>query len=236
LLKRYNKVWVFGDSYTTSNYCVDAKESFWGLLAKHLNCATITNASWPGNSLESVLHNVVGLSPQYDWEHDFLVIGIPPLIRLTVFDNYKNTEYLTDTFNTTNWQNTQESLECHRGLANLKIMNVKDLAMYEDRGWTETHALREIFLLTQWLDFKNASYLIVNLSKPFDTNNIWGPSEVVLPYAKSHNKCILFDNTYYSSNLDKHKPADFDQHGWMGHHGPAGNKNFFELSVKDKLC
>ena len=31
------------------------------------------------------------------------------------------------------------------------------------------------------------------------------------------------------------KPADFDQYGWMGHHGAAGNKYFFETLVKPKL-
>ena len=34
--KTYDKLWVFGDSYTTPNYFVDAKDSFWGLTASML--------------------------------------------------------------------------------------------------------------------------------------------------------------------------------------------------------
>jgi len=183
----------------------------------------------------------VSTSHAYDWEQDFLIIGVPPLERLTIFDNYKDTEYFKTNIDVDDWTQTQEKTQYHHGLKNKKVEEFKDFTLVEDRAWTETCALRNIFLLTEWLDKNCASYLVVNLSKPFDANNHWGPSEFVLPYCTNHNKCILFKDTYYSINLYRNKPPDFDPHKWMGHHGSAGNKCFFEESIlpaleKEKNC
>jgi hypothetical protein len=236
LLKDYNKLWVFGDSYSTPDLCVSPKDSFWGLAATHLGTSEIINCSWPGNSFDSVKHMIISMQSQIDFANDFLIIGVPPLERLTVFDNFKNTRYNATCIKTDSWRAHKQQINCHTGLQVIRGDEAQKMVIYEDRAWTETQMLSTIFLLTSWLDSLNANYLIVNLSKPVDANNIWGPSEFVLPYCLAHNKCILFDNTYYSVNLDQHKPADFSQHGWMGHHGAEGNRNFFEKSIKDKLC
>jgi hypothetical protein len=241
LLKKYHKLWVFGDSFSTPDYWVEPQKSFWGLVGLYLNCDSIENLSWAGNSFDSVTHMLVGMSSQYDWQKDFFIIGVPPLERFTVFDNHKDTLYQSQVYKIPDWKVTQEKIHCHHGLENKRIEQFKDLSLVEDRSWTETRMLTSIFLLTQWLDRKNANYLIVNLSKPFDLNNQWGPSEFVLPYCNQHSKCILFDNTYYSVNYGKNKPADFDKYGWMGHHGSAGNKCFFEESIlpvleKESMC
>jgi hypothetical protein len=107
----------------------------------------------------------------------------------------------------------------------------KQLIIHNDRSWVETQVLRTIFLLTTWLDSKNANYMILNLSKDLDRDNSWGPSEFVLPYAIQHPRCILFENTYHGINLNINKPADYNDFGWNGHHGPAGNAYFFEKSL-----
>ena len=113
--------------------------------------------------------------------------------------------------------------------------------MYNNRDWTESQALRNIYFLTHWLDSKKANYLIVNLSHTLSTENARGFDVETLPYCKNHSRCVLFDNTYYSINFNIHKPADYDRYGWNGHHGPPGNKHFFEKSVlptlqRNKLC
>jgi hypothetical protein len=235
LLNVYDKLWVFGDSYTTPDYCVSPAESFWGLTASAIGANSIINCSWPGNSFDSVMHLVVSMQDEYDWDNDFFIIGIPPLERFTVFDNYKDTRYNKHTFDPGTWKSEIDEINCHCGLINLKLETVKNLVMFEDRAWTETQVLRSLFLLTTWLDTKNANYFVVNLSKPLDINNKWGPSNFVLPYCVNHNKLIGFDDTYYSVNLNVNKPADFKKHGWMGHHGPIGNNYFFEKSIKPKL-
>jgi hypothetical protein len=49
-------------------------------------------------------------------------------------------------------------------------------------------------------------------------------------------ECIVFDNTYQSINaIDQIKPADFDLYGWQGHHGPAGNRNWYNKVIKPKM-
>lgn len=234
MLKKYKRLCVWGDSYTTPDYCVAPSESFWGLAAKELNVDSIINYSWVGCSFSSIQHMLI--SQPHDWENDFLIIGIPPLERLTVFDNFKDTRYYAHSIDPATWNKSQEPINCHTGLQNIPGWEAEKMVVYSDRSWTETQVLSQLFLLTSWLESVNANYLIVNLSKPLDENNMWGPSEVVLPWAIKHPRMILFKDTYYSVNENIHKPVDFAKHGWWGHHGPAGNAHFFETSIKNKLC
>lgn len=222
---------MFGDSFTTPNFCVDAKDSFWYLAAQTVGAKRIRNCSWSGNSFDSVTHMVVSMQDQFDWNTDLLLIGIPPLWRLTIFDDYKNTQWNGLEFDLTTEIEQDFHINCHTGLKNFLVSEDKMLTIFNDRAWTETQTLRSIFLLTAWLDSKNAKYQIINLSEPLDANNIWGPSEFVLPYAQNHSNCILFKDTYQSINVNINPPADFKQYGWLGHHGPAGNRYFFEKSL-----
>jgi hypothetical protein len=242
LLKDYDKLWVFGDSYTTPTVCVAPEDSFWGLTASHCGIPTIINFSKTGNSFDSVAQILIGEQAQYNWGKDLFLIGIPPLERITVFDNYKDTEYCGQTIDTKTWQLASLQSQAHHGLIALSNYGEdKQLIIHSDRSWLETQTLRYIFLLTTWLDSKNANYMILNLSKSFDQNNMWGPSSFVLPHVMNHSRCIIFKDTYNGINLNVNQPADFDQYGWMGHHGPAGNKYFFEKSLlptmqRNKLC
>jgi hypothetical protein len=236
LLKNYNKLWVFGDSNATPGVCVDPADSFWGLTALALDIPTIKNCSRPANSFDSVCHMLVSLQSEYDWKRDLFLIGVPALERITVFDNYKDTEYEGHELDIAEWQVKKFKIASHHGLLALQNYGAdKQLIIHTDRSWLETQVLRTIFLITTWLDSKNANYMIINLSKDLDNNNVWGPSEFVLPYALNHPRCILFEDTYHGINLDINPPADFDQYGWNGHHGPVGNKYFFENSLLPKI-
>jgi hypothetical protein len=228
---------VFGDSYTTPDVCVTPEDSFWGLTAQHFKIDAIKNCSRSVNSFDSVCHLLISMQDQFDWNIDLFLIGIPPLERITIFDNFKDTAYFGHEIDTTTWTSNRFKIPYHHGLIGMQnYSNDKELIIHSNRSWLETKTLQTIFLLTTWLDSKNANYLIVNLSKPMDKNNLWGPSEFVLPYCQNHKRCILFDDTYYSVNVNLNEPVDFRQYGWRGHHGPAGNAHFFETSIKDKLC
>ena len=235
MTKQYNKLWVFGDSFTTTNYCVDAKDSFWGLTAAAIGAKSIVNCSWPGNCITSICHMLIGLQHQYDWENDFFIIGIPPLARLTVFDNFKDTRHNATHINTETWQSELVQIDCHTGLVNMPMRNIKELAIYENSSWTEVQVLNTLFLLSTWLESKKANYIVANLSVPFLKDTNWAPYAFVLPDALANPKYILHDNTYYSANLNIHKPADFDPFEWQGHHGSAGNGHYFDVSVLPTL-
>jgi hypothetical protein len=225
---------MFGDSYSSPYVEVDPQDSFWGLVAAHCNIETVINCSRPVNSFDSVCHLVIGMQQQITWNEDLILIGIPPLERITVFDNHKNTGYQGYEFDTNDWNQTRFDIQCHRGLISLQNYGTdKELIIHHDRAWLETQTLRQVFLLTTWLDSINANYLILNLSKDLDKNNVWGPSEFVLQYCINHPKCILFENTYHGINIGVNKPADSDTA--EGHHGPAGNKYFFEQSLLPKI-
>jgi hypothetical protein len=228
---------VFGDSYSTPNICVDPEQSFWGLAAAHLQVSTIVNCSRPKLSFDSISHVLVGEQQQYRWDKDFFIIGVPPLERITVFDNFKDTALLSSVFDTSSWVAEQQKINSHHGLINLQYKELDKISVIiSDRSWIESQLLRQIFLLTQWLDSQQASYAIVNLSKDLDANNVWGPSQFILDYCIAHPRCEIFKNSLYNCNLNLNKPADFTQYGWYGHHGSTGNKHFFETTVKNKLC
>jgi len=225
---------VFGDSYTTPKVCVSPDKSFWGLTAIELKIPLIMNCSRPVNSWTTVQHLVVGMSLEIDWNNDLVFVGIPPLERITVFDRYRDTEYLGHIINTTTWHAEYFDISVHRGLESLQYYgNDQELIIHSDRSWLETDVLRQIFLISQWLDRMSANYMILNLSKDFNENNIWEPSSVVLPYCKSLQRSILFKNTYHGVNIGVNKPADSDAP--EGHHGPDGNRYFFEQSLLPKL-
>lgn len=232
MLKEYNKLWVFGDSYVTPGVCVSAQDSFWGLTAAKFNIPTIMNYSRPGNSFDSVCHLLISEQDHYNWDNDLFLIGLPPLERITIFDRVTKAPYLGHQIETATWHQIEVQLQSHHGLvANRSFSDDKQLIIHSDRAWLETQVLRIVFLLTSWLDANNANYVIVNCSESLDPDNIQGPSNFVLPYAKKHPKCILFKDTYYDINYNVNKPADFKQWGWHGHHGPVGNKHFFENSL-----
>ena len=225
---------MFGDSYTTPGVCVEPEDSFWGLTAIALNIYTIINCSRPVNSFTSVQQLLVGMSEKIDWVNDLVFVGVPPLERITVFDNHRNTEYFGHSINTQTWEVDKFDIPLHRGLLGLQNYGKdRQLVLHSDRSWLETDVLRQIFLLTQWLDKLNANYMILNLSKDLDKDNVWGPSSFVLPYCKEHKNCVLFKDTYHGINIGINKPADSDTP--EGHHGPAGNKYFFEQSLLPKL-
>jgi hypothetical protein len=236
LLKKYSKLWVFGDSFSTPDVCVDPKNSFWGLTATALGVDTVINGSRPANSFDSVCQLVVGMQQEINWPQDLVLIGIPPLERITVFDNHKDTAYTGHQFDPHTWQKQSVDMLCHRGLVSLQNYGTdKTLVLHNDRSWLETQTLRTVFFLTTWLDSIDANYMILNLSKDLDDNNVWGPSTFVLDYCLNHPRCILFKDTYHGINLNKNIPADFDQFGWSGHHGSVGNQYFFEHSLWPKM-
>lgn len=202
--------------------------------ARELAVDKIYNYSWPGNSFDSVIHNAISESNQFDWSQDFLLICIPPLARLTVVSKNNTKSYHRRVFNIDAEEIDQELILCHHGLDNVSFYNDTTAIRFEDPTWTEIQACRNIFLLNQWLDSKNANYFIVNMSKDFMSD---APStgEFLQKACYAHSRNILIGDTYYNTNLGINKPPDFDQYGWAGHHGPEGNKHFFNSSIVSRL-
>jgi len=232
----FDRVWVFGDSYAAPGFCVEPRDSFWGLTAQYLGAKSVKNCAEGGNSWRTIMHLVVSQQKQYDWKNDFLLIGISHLERITVFDQFQDTAYRGTEYSTSGWTSEEFDIPEHRGLeCKNNYGEDRQMIIWSDRAWTETQALEDLFLLTHWLDSLGANYIVANLTKPLDENNIWKPSSFVLPYALTHPRCILFENTYHSINDGIFLPADYDLYGEFGHHGAEGNRRFFDFSIKYKL-
>ena len=237
-MSRNLKLNVFGDSYSTPEFCVAAKESFWGLTAHALGVDCVDNFSHPGFSLDHIMHII--LNEEFDFCRDYFVIGIPPLIRYVAYsDTYKSTWTKCSYTNSLDVvQNTVvESLSnTQKFTFEHQFKNNKQDATRFNSEWNDVYNLEKIFLLHQYLMLKNAKFIIVNLSNPIHYQDMWPAGKSIMNKIYCLDECVVFDNTYYSVNyIDGIKPADFDKYSWQGHHGAEGNKNWYNKVIELKI-
>lgn len=233
-MSTYNNLYIFGDSYSTTNYCVNYKDSFWYSIAKDANIQNITNYSWVSNSLDSIIHTLISEQNNYDWNGLF-VICLPVLERITVFDDFQGQTREATKISENGIE--EFTVESHSSLdvISLHESEYKHIIMNNTRSWTEITALKSLYLIDQWLSAKGVDYVFLNMSQGFMTDNQWPTSKFLVDHFIKHKNSIIFENTYIDINHGIHKPVDFDKYGWMGHHGKDGNQNYYENSVKPKL-
>lgn len=231
--KKYRNLWVFGDSYTTPDVCVTPSNSFWMMTAQMLQVETVYNYSWPGNSLDSVVHVLISDSQQYDWNRDFFLIGIPPLVRLTVVSADTTKSYHRSVYDDAANKIDEQLILCHHGLENKPFYQDPIATRFEDPTWTEIQACRTIFLVNAWLDAQQADYFIINLSKDYGTDHP-ATGTFLLERCMTHPHNVI-NNGYWGINYGVNKPADFAQYGWSGHHGAVGNDYFFQQVLSHKI-
>jgi len=228
---------VFGDSYSTPNFCVDPADSFWGLAAKDLAVTEIVNYSYLGFSLDHVVH--VLLNENFNFKHDYFLIGIPPLIRYAAYSDNAKSKWPATTFNN---EFVSNYVPVHSLDNTLKFQFEEqfrnDLLGVDrfSREWLDVQSLEKIFLLHQYLTAMKAKFLILNLSVPIVYQDQWPAGQSIMRKVNDLNECVLFDHTYQSVNFnDQIKPADFDQYRWQGHHSMMGNLNWYTKIVKNKM-
>ena len=230
------KLYVFGDSYSTPGFSVDPRNSWWGLMANDLkkNIEGTDNYSWPGNNIDSIQHILVANRDMFK-KDDYIVIGIPPIERLTVFEHDAR-PYRVTKFDALLSEVEKTTVSRHNGLKQLTSHQVgRDLVQLWNRSWQEAQILRQMLTLTAWLDNIVARYLIVNLSEPFQPLTEWDTLSSLQQQVQSHPHMIVFKDTYYSYNHNIIKPADFDTYGWFGHHGAEGNHRWYNGVIKPHI-
>jgi len=230
------KLYVFGDSYSTPGFCVEPQDSWWGLLTNDLarKIKGTDNYSWPGNNIDSIQHIIVANKDMFRSD-DYVVVGIPPIERLTVFEHDAQPFHVTK-FDTSLSEVCRSVVPRHNGLRQLTRHQV-DRGSVElwNRSWQEAQILHQMITLAAWLDATVDHYLIVNLSEPFQPLTDWDTLANLQQQVLSHPHMIVFDNTYYSYNHNIIKPADFDTHGWFGHHGAEGNHRWYDGVIKPHI-
>jgi hypothetical protein len=214
---------------------VNIEDSFWHKAAVDANAKTIYNHSRPCNSIEGINHLILAEQENFDWSGLFL-IGIPVLERVEGYTDEDISNYVQIIKNSEVVE--ERSLASKEGLVTYRHKDLgKKFALSVDRRWTEIRALKELYLLYDWLTYrKQANFMFINLSKSFVLDNqSWSSKRFVKKLSKVPNAILFGDKTYNNINVGVNKPADYDQYGWNGHHGPAGNKYFYENSVKPSL-
>lgn len=224
---------VYGDSYSTPGFCVDVKDSWWGLVASALQVDSVENYSWPGNNVDSISHLIVS-SPGFARD-DFVIVGVPPIERFTVFDT-NGQEPCCHRFFGNLQEMDQQPITQHSGLRQVTAHQLgKEYVMSWNRSWAEAQVLRELFLLKQYIGGWTQKYLIVNLAEPFQPRTEWPTLACIQHRFLAEPHSILFENTYYSANKDINRPVDFETHGWHGHHDSHGNKHWFKTALEPRI-
>lgn len=215
------RLFVFGDSYSTPGFCVEPRDSFWGLAAQEMQATEVLNYSWPGNNLDSIAHVIVNMLNEFT-ANDRLLIGVPPLERVTYYSEEEKEYYCEHFFNDLTISR-KEPVLCHSNLHQVAVHQLgREVVEKWNRGWAEAQALRTLITLATTLKHVSVSNIIVNLAEPFMDRTDW-PVLQGLQHQAAAWDIGVFRNTYYSVNKDINKPVDFDTHGWHGHHGAAGN-------------
>ena len=226
-------LYVFGDSYSTPGFCVDPKDSWWGLMAQDLQVGEVENYSWPGNNIDSISHLIVagaGFMPE-----DYVIIGVPPIERFTVYDSNGQPPKSHRFFGNLESMNQRPLLE-HDGLRQVTTHQLgQGYVMSWNRGWQEAQVLRELFLLSRYIKGWTSRYLIVNLAEPFQPMTEWTTLNSIQRRFLADSHSILFDSTYFSANKGIYRPVDFDTHGWHGHHGAEGNRHWYESVLGPRI-
>ena len=223
-----SKLYIFGDSYTTPNFCVDPQDSWWALCAGLLPVNEIHNHSWPGNNIESIAHTILNTDINRD---DFIIVAVPPVGRLTHFAGDAGpVQHYTVYNHGIQQQYTQPEL-CHTGLLQITThQSGKDNIDRWDNSWAEATALRELLLLDALLD----KVMFCVMSVPFMEKSSWPTIKTLIKKTKKP-QFQLYKNTYYSANLHINEPVDYDTYGWFGHHGPVGNRHYFDTTAKPTM-
>ena len=228
---------VFGDSFSTPDVCVEPNKSFWGLAAKDLGVTKIMNYSHTRFSLDHVVH--ILLNENFDFINDYFLIGIPTLARYIEYHDESNSKWLAKKFNSefvsdlipVNSLNNTSRATFEQHFSN----NKKQISGFSVE-WVDVQSLEKIFLLHQYLTLHNAKFLILNLTRPIVYQDMWPTGQGIMQKVTKLKECVIFDNTFQSVNfVDQIKPADFDKYGWVGHHGPEGNTNWYHKVVKPKM-
>lgn len=227
------KLYVFGDSYSTPGFCVEPRDSWWGLMASALGVDSVVNYSWPGNNIDSISHLIVAgvdFGPE-----DHVVIGVPPIERFTVYDPEGQPPKCHVLFGNLEPMCQRDLLE-HDGLRQVTTHQLgQGYVMAWNRGWQEAQVLRQLFLLSTYIKEWTSKYLIVNLAEPLQPETEWPTLASIQRRFLADPHSILFDNTYFSANKNIHRPVDFETHGWHGHHGSAGNQHWFQSVLKTQI-
>ena len=228
-----SRLFVYGDSYSTPGFCVDVEHSWWGKMAQDLQVHSVENYSWPGNNIDSISHLIVagaGFSPE-----DFVVIGIPPIERFTVYDPTGEAPCNQRFFGNLVPMD-QQVLREHDGLRQVTTHQLgQPYVMAWNRSWQEAQTLRELFLLTRYIQGWTNRYLIVNLAEPFQPRTDWPVLGSIQRRFLADPHSMIFDNTYYSANKNINRPVDFDTYGWHGHYGADGNQHWYNTCLRPRM-
>lgn len=219
-------VYVDGDSYTTPNFCVDSKDSYWQLFGNYLNARSITNYAYAGKSNTGMIRNAMRFVLDNPDSEVFVLLGFSHLERLDYFDINFSKGHQPDIKN----PNPSE-----RGVRSCPLYSSAqpDEIIKYDREFEESIFLSQLLSAYGFFKNKNIKFIFHFCSVPLLQDNLRPLINTFLIEIKQYKEIVnLFDNTYMTLNQKLGiKPSDFNQYSWMGHHGEQGNKAYADFLI-----
>ena len=96
----------------------------------------------------------------------------------------------------------------------------------------QTCALPILLNAHGFFKYRGKKFIFHCCTKPLEVNKIPLIDDFVDEINGQPEIVNFFGDTYLSLNQNKGiKPADYDKHGWMGHHGAEGNRVYAEFLI-----
>ena len=221
---------IFGDSYSTPDYYVDPKDSWWGRLSTDMQLPCKVYA-WPGNNMDYITHAIVCYMNEKIHAGDYVVVGIPPVQRTTLMkpeiDKVECIQHFDLNFKCIH---EEHDVLSQQGLVSIPVHDMsKDFVLGHNDEWANAQVIRNIVLLDTFLKAHDIPVMFVNTSEPIKHDE-WAPMSMLSKYSQGDH--IELTNTYYSVNYDVNIPKDFDKWGWVGHYGSDGNQLWYDTVIK----
>jgi hypothetical protein len=198
-------LYVDGDSYTTPGFCVDQHQSYWSLFGQHAKADSIVNYAYMGKSPEGMIRSCVRFAVENSDQDIFFLLGFGPIERFDV-------GYQTGPRDNPN--------PAEHGISSNPFSAEKERVIGHVSSLTEANFYSNLVLLGNFLDSRGFKYMFHFMPVPL--KRLEAPLLTSLRNEVDQNPRIvnLFEDTYFIHGMkNKIKPVDFDEYGWMGHHG-----------------
>ena len=211
-------LYVDGDSYSTPGVCVDQHQSYWSLFGQHVRADSIVNYAYSGKSPEGMIRSAVRFAIERPNQDIFFLLGFGPLERFDV-------RFQTNPFKNPN--------PAESGISSNPFSAEKERVLGHVSSLSEANFYSNLVLLGNLLDTLNFKYMFHYMTVPL--KRMEAPMLTSLRNEVDKNPRIvnLFEDTCFVHGIkNKIKPVDFDEYGWIGHHGPEVNGIYADYLIQ----
>ena len=211
-------LYVDGDSYSTPGFCVKKDQSYWSLFGQHVKADSIVNYAYGGKSPEGMIRSAVRFAIENPDQDIFFLLGFGPLERFDV-------GFQIDSRDNPN--------PAEQGISSNPFSVEKERVIGHVSSLSEANFYSNLILLGNFLDIKGFKYMFHYMSVPLKRTQSSMLTSLRNEIDKNPRIVNLFEDTYFVHGIkNKIKPVDFDEYGWIGHHGWQVNELYGDYLIQ----